>query len=129
MLAAVARPQWDPATRTHFDGKISVWSFLEHTLARRMSRNRAAETLVLHKVSVTCDTYRAMVIDKLLPAIVARWPGGVCTVQQDNAPAHIVTDDSMLAAAVHSCNVDVRLSCQPTNSPDLNVLDLGTFNV
>jgi hypothetical protein len=70
-------------------------------------------------------------INFLLPAIKARWPAGErgmpIYIQQDNAKTHIAVDDPDFVAAAQAGGWDIRLTCQPPNSPDLNILDLGFF--
>jgi hypothetical protein len=65
----------------------------------------------------------------LLPAIKQRWPaaerGTTIWIQQDNAKTHIPVDDLEFVAAAQADGWDIRLTCQPLNSPDLNILDLG----
>ncbi|KAF0694601.1 Aste57867_14537 [Aphanomyces stellatus] len=76
--------------------------------------------------------YRSFLVDKVLPAIVAKWPPGNTTVklQHDNARAHVTATDANLCAAFASCKCvgwSFSLAPQPSNSPDLNILDLGFF--
>ena len=70
-------------------------------------------------------------INFLIPAIRARWPpaerGMPIYVQQDNAKTHIPLDDPEFVAVAQAEGWDIRLTCQPPNSPDLNILDLGFF--
>lgn len=47
--------------------------------------------------------------------------------QQDNARSHIHKDDDEFHQALMQCEFNISLMCQPANSPDLNVLDLGFF--
>ncbi|KAI5406026.1 hypothetical protein KIW84_052690 [Lathyrus oleraceus] len=49
-------------------------------------------------------------------------------IQQDNARSHISKDDPDFCRAASESEFDIQLTCQPPNSPDLNVLDLGFFN-
>ena len=49
-------------------------------------------------------------------------------IQQDNAKPHIRPDDPAFVQAARSNGFDIRLRCQPPNSPDTDVLDLGFFN-
>lgn len=128
MLAAVARPRRDVSTDTYFDGRLGIWPFLSYEPARRSSRNRPAGTLVPCDVPVNKETYRSMLLERLLPAIAARWLGNCYVIQQDNAPAHIAPADERFAVVVQESGMDVALRCQPPNSPDLNVFDLGIFN-
>jgi hypothetical protein len=48
-------------------------------------------------------------------------------IQQDNAKTHIAVDDPAFVQAAQADGWDIRLTCQPPNSPDLNVLDLSFF--
>jgi hypothetical protein len=81
--------------------------------------------------SVTRDVVRRFVIDKLLPDIKSKWPvedrHNTIWIQQDNCRTHIVPDDPEFVAAAQADGWDIRLTCQPANSPDCNVLDLGFF--
>lgn len=80
---------------------------------------------------MTKTSYRAMLIAKLLPALCEHWPEDTddrpIVVQQDNAPAHIASEDQVFADAVAACGRRVVLRNQPPNSPDLNCNDLGLF--
>jgi hypothetical protein len=49
-------------------------------------------------------------------------------IQQDNAPSHISPNDKLFYEAAKQDGFDIRLVCQPTNSPDFNILDLGFFS-
>ena len=49
-------------------------------------------------------------------------------IQQDNAKPHISPTDEEFVSVAQSDGFDIRLRCQPPNSPDFNVLDLGFFN-
>jgi hypothetical protein len=81
---------------------------------------------------VTKDIYATMMIDKVLPAIRSKWQRGSSTaviyIQQDNAKPHLDPEDSRFVNAAQDSDFDMRLHCQPANSPDMNVLDLGFFN-
>jgi hypothetical protein len=74
---------------------------------------------------------RSYVIDKVLQAIVKKWPwehaGKTIFIQQDNAPSHLPVGDKEFATAVAHTGLDIQLVNQPANSPDLNVLDVGFF--
>ena len=81
-------------------------------------------------MSVTKDVTRLWLIEKVLPAIRAKWPTshtGPIFIQQDNAKPHIAVNDSEFVEAASRNGFDIRLRCQPPNSPGLNVLDLGFF--
>ncbi|CAN6282532.1 unnamed protein product, partial [Urochloa humidicola] len=70
-------------------------------------------------------------INKVLPAIRAKWPredvGRPIYIQQDNAPTHLKLDDPIFCEAAKQNGFDIQLICQPPNSPDFNILDLGFF--
>ena len=48
-------------------------------------------------------------------------------IQQDNAPTHLKVDDPQFCEVAKQDGFDIRLICQPPNSPDFNILDLGFF--
>ncbi|KAJ4451708.1 hypothetical protein ANN_03178 [Periplaneta americana] len=75
----------------------------------------------------------SMLITKLIPAINAKWSPGPRTgriqvsVQQDNARPHIAPYDPTWMDAAATSGITLELVCQPPNSLDMNVLDLGYF--
>ena len=81
--------------------------------------------------SVTKEISRQFLINKVLPAIKEKWPaeerGMPIFIQQDNARTHVAVNDPAFVEAAQADGWDIRLTCQPPNSPDLNVLDLGFF--
>jgi len=70
-------------------------------------------------------------VHKVLPAIRAKWPhkdvNQPIYIQQDNAPSHLEVNDPVFCEAAKQEGYDIRLICQPPNSPDFNILDLGFF--
>ena len=48
-------------------------------------------------------------------------------IQQDNARTHIDHDNAEFCQEANKDGFKICLICQPANSPDLNVLDLGFF--
>jgi len=48
-------------------------------------------------------------------------------IVQDNAPSHLEVNDHLFCEAARQDGFDIRLICQPPNSPDFNILDLGFF--
>ncbi|KAJ0394050.1 hypothetical protein ATCC90586_009234 [Pythium insidiosum] len=74
----------------------------------------------------------ALVIDKVIPAIKSKWPAhekhmGI-RIQLDNASPHVEANDSEVLAAGREDGWRIIIDCQPAQSPDLNVIDLGYFN-
>jgi hypothetical protein len=60
--------------------------------------NRPAGTSVVKPItSITRDVIREFMVDKVLPAILAKWPredvNKLIYIQQDNAPSHLEIDD------------------------------------
>lgn len=132
-LAAVARPRFDTFRNEWFDGKIGIWPFVKIEPAKRNSRNRCRGTPISTPVVVDRNEFRKMLIEKVLPAIRSKWPGNpderrnTIYIQQDNAKPHISSADPEFIQHAASDGYDIRLVCQPPNSPDMNILDLGYF--
>ena len=131
-LAAIARPQFDTQRNVTFGGKIGIFPFVTKEPAKKSSVNRAAGTLETKVMtSVGRETIRLFLIEKVLPAIREKWPDGnskTIYIQQDNARTHLDPNDLEFCQAASQGGFDIRLTCQPANSPDLNILDLGFFN-
>ena len=51
----------------------------------------------------------------------------VIFIQQDNAKPHIDPNDAEFLEVASSDWFNINLSCQPPDSPAMNVLDLGFF--
>lgn len=131
-LAAIARPRFDVDGNETFSGKIGIFPFTSTEPAKRTSANRPRGTMVTKAMtSVTKETSRAYLVNKVLPAIKEKWPledrESPIFIQQDNAKTHISVDDEEFCRVATENGFDIRLICQPPNSPDLNVLDLGFF--
>lgn len=81
--------------------------------------------------SVTRDVYREYLLTRVIPAIKEKWPkeskGDTIFIQQDNATPHVLLDDPEVVFACTADGWNIRMLCQPPNSPDMNVLDLGFF--
>ncbi|KAF0723503.1 hypothetical protein AaE_009860 [Aphanomyces astaci] len=91
-LSAIARLRWDHDKGEWLDGKIGTWHFTERVPTLRGSRKRPAGTMVTNPVSVTREVYKTMLLDKVIPAIKAKWPKGETKgviIQQDNSKPHI----------------------------------------
>ncbi|CAA0807020.1 Unknown protein [Striga hermonthica] len=131
-LAATARPRFDGEGRVVFSGKVGCWAFVTEQPAQRNSRNRQAGTMEMKAItSVKRENVKAFLIEKVIPSIIEKWPrsdyGETIYVQQDNARTHVLPNDPDFVAAASQNGFDIRLTCQPPNSPDLNILDLGYF--
>ncbi|KAF7133354.1 hypothetical protein RHSIM_Rhsim09G0038900 [Rhododendron simsii] len=129
-LAAVARPRFGANGCEEFSGKIGIFPFTVKEPAKRTSKNRVAGTMETKAVAaVTKDVIRSCLIEKVIPAIQSKWPrssvGETIYIQQDNARPHIKPNDVEFHEATTRNGFDIRLTNQPRNSPDLNVLDLN----
>lgn len=117
-----------------FQVKLVFFPFVTQEPAKRISANRVAGTMETKAItSVNRDVIRSFLIEKVLPTIKEKWPRddlGTSTIfiQQDNARTHINHDDQEFIQEATRDGFDIRLMCQPANSPDLNVLDLGFFS-
>lgn len=132
-LVALGRPRFDALRNELFSGMIGIFPLVTQEPAKRTSVNREAGTLETKAItSVTRNIMRSFLIEKVLPAIRAKWPrediGNPIFIQQDNARVHINDNDEEFRQAATQDGFDIRLMCQPPNSPDLNVLDLGFFS-
>mmetsp|Transcript_7429 Transcript_7429/g.9585 ORF Transcript_7429/g.9585 Transcript_7429/m.9585 type:complete len:159 (+) Transcript_7429:444-920(+) len=112
---------------------VKLYACLKTFELFRNSRNRPAGTPVTKPIpSVNAEVYRSFLIEKVLPAINHKWPLNdrlnPIKIQQDNAKPHIAPTDESFVNAAQALNLNVELICQPPNSPDLNVLDLGFFH-
>jgi hypothetical protein len=131
-LCAVARPRYDHHRKQMFDGKLGLWPVVTREPAKRTSVNRARGTLVTKPINVTADVYRDLLVNCVVPAIKEKFPVSMKNVplyiQQDNAGPHISTEEFQNLCVGGDQSWDIRLTNQPPNSPDFNVLDLGFFN-
>ncbi|KAL6615329.1 hypothetical protein ACP70R_037599 [Stipagrostis hirtigluma subsp. patula] len=133
VLTCVARPRFDSEGKCTFDGKIGSFPLVTFEEARRSSVNRPARTREMKPIeSVKKEVIRRFLIEKVLPAIRAKWPtedaNKTIYIHQDNAKPHVAATDLLFCEAVKQDGFDIRLTCQPANSPDFNILDLGFFN-
>ncbi|KAJ0394738.1 hypothetical protein ATCC90586_008852 [Pythium insidiosum] len=124
--------KYDPYRKQEIDGKIGIWAFAEPYEAQRSSKLRAKCTVVLRNVeTVDREAYKAVLIYDIIPAIKAKWPASgkkrTIWIQHDSAKPHVPVNDPDVIAAGTSGGWDIRMRCQPADSPDLNVLDLGYF--
>ncbi|ETM99560.1 hypothetical protein PPTG_18829 [Phytophthora nicotianae INRA-310] len=82
-----------PETGMGWVGKVGIWSFTETYEAKRRSKNRDKGALCTRNIdSVDRDVYRDYLLEKVFPAIKAKWPRKdrhqIFFVQQDNAKPH-----------------------------------------
>ena len=129
-LCAVAHPHFNPSVKSWWDGKLGIWPIGDWEPAKRASKNRPRGTLVWKNKLVTKEVYCELLISKLLPVIVEKWPwtdrlSRKIWIQQDGAKSHINTDDNEFKEALQDQEINAGLYTQAANSPDVNLLDLG----
>jgi hypothetical protein len=98
--------------------------------SKNNSKNRLKGTIELKSLVVTRDVMREYLLEKVIPAIHARWPDDdeIIFIQQDNARTHVKGDDLAFQSAIKESGLEIQLVQQPPNSPDTNALDLGFFS-
>jgi hypothetical protein len=134
-LTAMARPRKDPVTGVWWDGKIGTWFFVRKVATKRGSKNRPAGTLVTETYNVNKENSLDLYMDKLLLAIVTKWPAWeerIVQIQLDNAPVHPRPGRLPQHLLDHLAQLgeigwDINCNLQPPNSPDTNTLDLAFF--
>ncbi|KAK9749988.1 hypothetical protein RND81_02G164200 [Saponaria officinalis] len=132
-MAAVARPRYGDDGVCLFDGKIGIFSFTEIVPAKRASKNRPKGVLETKAIeSITKQVIKQCIINEIIPAIKQKWPANTnnnIIIQQDNAKPHISNNDPDFQEVANSDGFHISIQCQPSNSQDLNVNDLGFFRV
>ena len=128
-LCAQARPR--VVNGVMWDGKIGIWPVGRIEPARRRSANRPRGTPVWKNEKIDRNKYRELLIDEVLPAILAKFPTtylmrGV-EIQQDGAKAHILPNDEEWMDAVNATGCNITVYTQPAQSPDTNINDLAFF--
>ena len=131
-LYAAARPRFNTSLNAWWDGKLGIWPIGDWEPAQRKLKNRPKGMPVWKNKIVTKEVYRDLLITKLIPAIMERWPvsdrnSRKIFIQQDGAKNHIHEDDKLFNAALEENRVNTELYTQSANSPDVNLLDLGFF--
>ena len=79
---------------------------------------------------VTKEVYWDLLISKLIPSILEKWPrrdmlSRKLFIQQDRAKTHISWDDKLFNDALVENGINATLYTQAVNSPDVKLLDLG----
>ncbi|XP_050217771.1 uncharacterized protein LOC126668626 [Mercurialis annua] len=133
-LCAIARPRFDSEGNETFNGKIGIFPFVtqEPTIRDNINRSLTSTLETKHLTSVNREIMRSYLIEKILPRIKEKWLRddmmNPIFIQQDNARTHVDINDEVFCTAARQGGLDIRLMCQPPNSPDLNILNLGFFS-
>jgi hypothetical protein len=98
-LCVTCRPRFENRVCT-FDGKIGCFPLVTFERAKISGVNWLAETMEVKPItSIMRDVIRQFMIEKVLPAIKAKWPWDNVNksiyIQQDNAPSYIEVHDPL----------------------------------
>ena len=128
-LCAVAKPRYNMRKNAWFDRKIGIWPIGKWEPAKQSSKKCAKGMPVWKNQCITWDFYREYLIQKFLPVVKEKWPmhNGRIRLQQDGAKSHILEDDVEFKEAVDEIGLNLTMFTQLPNSPDTNILDLGSF--
>ena len=131
-LCAVVRPQFNTSLIAWWDGKLGIWPIGDWEPVRSKSKNQPKGMPVWKNKIMMKEVYRDLLITKLIPAIMEKWPisdrdSRKIFIQQDGAKNHIHEDDKLFNDALEENGVNAELYTQSANSPDVNLLDLGFF--
>jgi hypothetical protein len=74
-LAAVARPQYDYDRQRGFDGKIGIFPLIKYREAKRTTKNQTKGEIFPEPLNVDKKVYYDTLVQQVLPAIKAAWPG------------------------------------------------------
>lgn len=133
-MAALVCPRFDYSQNVNF--RWQNWNmipFAEVVGAKRASKIRSKGTPEVNPIaSVTNAHTRHIIIDKIIPNIVYKWPRSVrdgetptVFIQQDNTGHHIGVDDpEFMREATAVRLLQIKLIMQLPMSPALNILDL-----
>ena len=131
-LCAVARPHFNPCSNSWGDGKLGSWPIGDWEPAKQKLKNRPKGTLVWKNKVVTNKVYQDLLISKLIPSILEKWPrrdmlSRKIFIQQDGAKNHVSCDDKLFHDALVDNGINPTLYTEAAYSPDVNLLDLGLF--
>ncbi|XP_021722427.1 uncharacterized protein LOC110689909 [Chenopodium quinoa] len=132
-MAAIGKPVFSPNGEVLHDGKYGIWPFVYETTANKKSKNRDVGTVEIKATqNVNKEAIRAMLLTNVILGIKAKWPSHLpkdIFIQWDNARPHQIPRDEEFESACQSKGFNIQFISQPAQSPNLNVLDQGLFNV
>ena len=119
-LCAVARPRFNPCSNSWWDGKLGIWPIGDWEPVKWKLKNRPKGTLVWKNKIVTKEVYRNLLISKLIPSILEKWPrrdmlSRKIFIQQDRARIHISCDDRLFNNALVNNGINTTLYTQAVN--------------
>ena len=139
-MAVTSRPIYNNEGKMIHDGKFGIFPFIKRVAAKYNTSKRPVGTIETKAIeSITKEVIRSMLLNEVIrnmllneviPCIMRTWPEGVSKeiyIQQDNARPHLQPDNPAIVAAATKNGFNIKLICQPAQSPDSNVLDLDFF--
>ncbi|XP_021732123.1 uncharacterized protein LOC110698927 [Chenopodium quinoa] len=131
-MAVIGKSIFDTHGVVLHDGKYGIFPFVYESTTKKKSKNMEAGAVEIKATqNVNKEAIRAMLLNKVIqPSKVNGHP--ICPrtwIQWDNARPHQIPKDEEFIAACQSHGFTIQFIYQPAQSPDLNVLDLGLFNV
>ncbi|XP_021749691.1 uncharacterized protein LOC110715416 [Chenopodium quinoa] len=132
-MAAIGKPIFDHQGAVLHDGKYGIFPFVYESTSKKKSKNREAGVVEIKATqNVNKEAIRAMLLNNAIPGIKAKWPSHLpkdIWIQKDNARPHQIPRDEEFVSACQSNGFNIQFIYQPPQSLNLNVLDLGLFNV
>ncbi|XP_021776351.1 uncharacterized protein LOC110740181 [Chenopodium quinoa] len=132
-MAAIGKTIFDTHGGVLHDGKYGVFPFVYESIAKKKSKNRDAGVMEIKATqNVNKEALREMLLTKVITGIKSKWPAHLSKdvrIQWDNARPHQIPKDEEFNEACQSDGFNIQFIYQPPQSPNLNVLDLGLFNV
>ena len=97
-MCTIAQPSHNNATNSWWDGKLGIWSMGVWKPVEQASQNHPREKLVWKNKSISCVVYDELLKDKLISAIITKWPPGdravrCIKIQQGGSTVHIENND------------------------------------
>ena len=131
-LCTVVRPHFNTCSNSWGDSKLGIWPIGDWEPAKWKSKNRPKGTPVWKNKIITKEVYCDLLITKLIPSILEKWPrrdrlSRKIFIEQDRAKNHISCDDKLFNNMLVKNGINATLHTQAVNSPDVNLLDLGFF--
>ncbi|KAK9698025.1 hypothetical protein RND81_08G077700 [Saponaria officinalis] len=112
-MAAVGRPMYAEDGMLSWDGKIGIFPFMVEVPAKRARKNRGKGVLEVKPIaSITKEVIRDCLIQKVIPAVKAKWPNGrskdffrsIQKIQYEKAPKSVSALVDAVTKAYDECN-------------------------
>lgn len=119
------------AMHTGVASSASGHSWRSISLSEAVVNRGKCATCVRNLPTIDCSVYKPYLLEYLVPVIKDKWTRKdrclLIWIQQDNAKLHASPFDLEILTAGSKGGWNIQLTFQPSNSPDMNILDLGLF--